>query len=121
LGFAEGYILSKFQEAKSKGIVGVLFQGHPFEMTIGVKGKEKNKFEGTMEWPTLDNTITKFRGKLESATELSINEYEAIEGDGVEVPNNYSGKLSLAGSTTKVLGFATDPHGEKSKFEISFP
>lgn len=106
------YLSDKFE--KNDTVKGSVFQGHPFELAITTR--KEDKLEGIIEWPTLDNTITKWRGKIEGSS-ISIEEFETMEGDGVEVPNNYVGKFSSG----KIVGMATDPHGETSRFEITLP
>jgi hypothetical protein len=106
------YLSDKF--GKNDTVKGSVFQGHPFELAITTR--KEDKLEGIIEWPTLDNTITKWRGKIEGSS-ISIEEFETMEGDGVEVPNNYVGKFSSG----KIVGMATDPHGETSRFEITLP
>lgn len=62
---------------------------YTFVFTVDeVKG---DKLEGTVSWPTLNDSLTKYRGTLSAAGQFDFEEYEIIRGeDDVEVPNNYS-------------------------------
>jgi len=67
-------------------------------ITISDLGK---KINGTIQWPTLNNATTKFKGFVEGDT-IRFEEYEAITGqDEVQIPSNYVGKLTNDGNTLK--------------------
>eukprot|EP01102_Stenamoeba_stenopodia_P011757 TRINITY_DN362_c3_g6_i2.p1 TRINITY_DN362_c3_g6~~TRINITY_DN362_c3_g6_i2.p1 ORF type:complete len:356 (+),score=99.20 TRINITY_DN362_c3_g6_i2:2078-3145(+) len=107
--------LQKGNEMKGKMVV----REHVFDMAVvNRKGDELN---GTCEWPTLDNTITKWKGSVVNNHELEINEFEAMEGDGVELPNKYKGRAIKKNGGVVIVGIVKDPHGEESPFEISLP
>ena len=73
--------LEKGSELKGKMVV----REHTFDMAVNSrKGEDLN---GICEWPTLDNTITKWKGSIINNHEIEITEFEAMEGDGVELPN----------------------------------
>jgi hypothetical protein len=58
-----------------------------------VTSVDGNAIEGTIDWPTLNNAKTKFRGTA-SAPSFVFEEYEAIRGEeDVELPAQYNGKF----------------------------
>jgi len=54
---------------------------------LAVISRKGDDLNGTCEWPTLDNTITKWKGSITNNQLVEITEFEAMEGDGVELPN----------------------------------
>jgi len=66
------------------------------------------KFNGTIQWPSLNNAKTKFRGTIQKDV-IKFEEYEALTGaDDVQLPSNYEGKLNSAG--TMISGQVTTEH-----------
>jgi len=73
----------------------------PFQMDIITISDLGKKINGTIQWPTLNNATTKFKGLVEGDT-IRFEEYEAITGeDEVQIPSNYVGKLTNDGNTLK--------------------
>eukprot|EP01112_Ceratiomyxa_fruticulosa_P013177 TRINITY_DN368_c0_g1_i1.p1 TRINITY_DN368_c0_g1~~TRINITY_DN368_c0_g1_i1.p1 ORF type:complete len:476 (+),score=142.59 TRINITY_DN368_c0_g1_i1:168-1595(+) len=64
---------------------------YPFKLIVSeVKGENVNGF---VEWPTLNNAKTKFKGTLKGAS-FNFQEYEAVQGaDDVQIPMDYTGKI----------------------------
>jgi len=86
---------------------------YPFVLHITTR--TDNNIEGTINWPTLGDTLTKIRGSITN-DDLKFEEYEATRGeDNVELPQNYSGKFT--GSA--VSGSLTDTQGESSSFKLN--
>eukprot|EP01098_Paradermamoeba_levis_P007128 TRINITY_DN2957_c0_g5_i2.p1 TRINITY_DN2957_c0_g5~~TRINITY_DN2957_c0_g5_i2.p1 ORF type:complete len:488 (+),score=180.22 TRINITY_DN2957_c0_g5_i2:103-1464(+) len=71
---------------------GECYQTFPFNLTI--TSRKDESVTGTIKWPSFGNTKTKFKGKIENDNVLVFEEHDILEGDGVEVPVSYSGKLS---------------------------
>lgn len=73
---------------------GTKFVPYPFEVHVeDVKG---NDWTGYALWPTLGKTKTKVTGKVDG-TNVTFEEIDFMEGDGVELNNKYTATLSAAG------------------------
>jgi hypothetical protein len=77
---------------KGAKYTGKCTQEFSFDASITKMDTKNGEFEGTFLWPSLENTKTAIKGKLIDDA-ITIDEMEVIEGDGVEVPMHYSGKV----------------------------
>jgi len=87
------------------------FDPCPFMVTV--LERDGNNFSGHIVWATLQTT-TKFKGSVDGAS-VSLEEYELISGDDVEVPNKYAGTLEENGT---IKGKLVDSHQEEGTFEL---
>jgi len=87
------------------------FDPCPFMLTISER--DNDNFKGQIVWATLQTT-TKFKASINDNL-VTIEEYELVSGDDVEVPNKYSGALADDGS---LKGKLVDSHGEEGTFEL---
>jgi hypothetical protein len=106
---------------------GTVSQSFPFEFHITSVKSSQREFEGSVVWPTLENTKTKMRGKILSSNKFEYEEYEISEGDSVEVPVTYRGTIKQASdhqkNTNRFVGVGTFEGNEemlKGTFEIDF-
>jgi len=83
----------------------------PFHLTIVTV--TNTNFEGTVDWPTLNNAKTKAKGTLsETNNTFSFTEYEVIRGEeDVEVPSEYTGKCDNAKSISGAVNEAAEDGG----------
>jgi len=94
----------------------------PFKMDVAaLKGKE---ITGTINWPTLGNAKTKFRGKIEG-NNFFFEEYEAVSGaEDVQIPSYYTGKISsqgtaINGSTKGEFGSTSNDDEDDATFHLT--
>jgi hypothetical protein len=60
----------------------------PYPMLLQIDSQSGAEISGRIRWPTLGDTLTRFRGRVENGY-ISFTEYEAIRGNGAEVPAEY--------------------------------
>lgn len=73
-----------------------------YPMIMTIDDRRGSEIYGILHWPTLGNSRTRFKGSIEGE-ELSLTEYELVEGTGVVVPTVYDGQLvgeSISGTWT---------------------
>lgn len=54
--------------------------------------RREKEFTGTIEWPTLSNSQTKMRGKVDG-DKVTITEYELTRGIGITLPFRYQAQI----------------------------
>eukprot|EP01125_Pyxidicula_operculata_P011334 TRINITY_DN3719_c0_g1_i1.p1 TRINITY_DN3719_c0_g1~~TRINITY_DN3719_c0_g1_i1.p1 ORF type:complete len:594 (-),score=192.94 TRINITY_DN3719_c0_g1_i1:18-1799(-) len=75
--------------------------GEDFPFTMEITSVSVGKASGFINWPTLDNARTKFRGTI-NGDSFTFEEYEAVVSpDKVQIPSNYKGKIENKGKTIK--------------------
>ncbi|KAF2068272.1 hypothetical protein CYY_010401 [Polysphondylium violaceum] len=86
-----------------------------YTFVFTVDDVQGDKLEGTMSWPTLNDSLTKYRGTIKG-TQFDFEEYEIVRGeDDVEVPNNYTSVVygdtiqGTAGTSTFKLKLTKSP------------
>ena len=90
---------------------GVKCAPYPFELVV--QSVKDDKFTGYIFWPTLGKTKTKVSGKI-NGSNVTFEETDFMEGDGVELNNKYTGVLSASG----LGGTLTDNLGLEGHFEL---
>lgn len=90
---------------------GTKFVPYPFELQV--QEVKDGKFSGYAYWPTLGKTKTKVTGNVDG-TNVTFEEMDYMEGDGVELNNKYTATLSAAG----LSGSFVDNIGLHGKFEL---
>lgn len=90
---------------------------YPFTLTlVTVMG---NAVEGTIDWPTLNNAKTKFKGTI-SGTNIRFEEYEAIQGgEDVVLPASYKGQLDPT-SADSITGIVNEGTEDAGKFTVTY-
>jgi hypothetical protein len=64
----------------------------PYPMIMYVNERNGSEINGVLHWPTLRNSKTRFKGKIEDK-HLTFTEYELIAGGGIAMPNLYEGEI----------------------------
>jgi len=84
----DGVLDKKFQnKAELKGV----YYSRTYPFTLLIQKKTGDKIFGTIEWSSLNSTITRFKGSIdEKSNSIQFEEYEVVEGDDVDVPNKYN-------------------------------
>eukprot|EP01132_Coremiostelium_polycephalum_P008284 gene8284-10179_t len=75
-----------------KEFEGVLQQDFPFTFKVTHR-RSPTDLEGTIDWVDL-KTKTKLKGKIQNDVDVTFTEIELLQGDAVELPVEYTGKLS---------------------------
>jgi len=106
-GLAPGLCLSKWL-----GLCSYSKSSNSFAFQMDILQIEGKKFSGTIQWPSLNNAKTKFRGTKQNDI-IKFEEYEALTGaDDVQLPSTYEGKLNSAG--TMISGQVTTEQDDDS-------
>lgn len=92
--------------------------GDKYPFTWNLDAISGSQVSGTIDWPTLNNAKTKFKGTV-SANSLAFQEYEVIQGeDDVAVPADYAGTLDLT-STDTISGTVNAGSPDGGKFTVT--
>ncbi|MDR2196150.1 MAG: hypothetical protein LBE50_06060 [Gallionellaceae bacterium] len=70
--------------------------GAVWPVTMQVLERNSDQISGTLHWPTLGNSKTRFKGTVRGS-EIVFTEYELIQGNGVAIPTAY--RVSLTGQS----------------------
>ena len=65
----------------------------PYPMIMRVRERDGRSFSGTLRWPTLRNSKTRFTGSITADGHLRFVETEVISGSGIAIPAVYEGRL----------------------------
>jgi hypothetical protein len=85
----------------------------PYPMIMTVSRQHGNEISGTIHWPTLRNSTTRFSGTI-IGTKVRFVETELIAGDGVGIPCVYEGDL-LGNTMAGICAYA----GENGTFSVT--
>jgi len=99
-----------FLQAKAQ-FEGNFLEKCPMETNI-ISRTAMGDLMGTILWPTVDNTRTKFKGELLADGSLKLEEFQLVEGDGVEIPVEYDGKIAGNNIKGKYVVVSTKATGE---------
>lgn len=64
----------------------------PYPMVLMVTGRKGNIVYGTLQWPTLRNSRSKFQGVIHQGVRFTFVEYEVIQGN-VGIPTVYEATI----------------------------
>lgn len=97
------------------------YDSENFPFTLTIQTVSGNDINGTVDWPTLNNAKTKFKGTV-SGIDIEFTEYEAIRGeDEVALPAQYRGTISSDDSGSSISGNVNESNadGESGKFSVT--
>ena len=98
-------------EAKFTGTCEILGK-KPYPMIMILSIQKDGGIHGTLNWPTLSNSVTRFQGSISDGT-AKFTETELLSGFGIGLPCEYVAKITERG----MIGSATFD-GEVAKFEV---
>ena len=64
----------------------------PYPMLLQIDTQSGNDISGVIRWPSLGDSITRFRGKVQNSR-ITFTEYELIQGRGAAVPTEYEASI----------------------------